>query len=94
MWLDLSATLMVSIMKSALYVCLNSHPDIVKYTNFKDVPADYFDGFRPVANTFAELDSLYYAAANLLPGTDDVDSMYPIGPIDYYYDNFPEDFKP
>jgi hypothetical protein len=39
------------------------------------------------------LDSLYYDEAERLPGSEDVDSLYPIGPIDYYYDNFPEDFK-
>ena len=90
----LGATQMVEIMKSAIYVCLNSYPGVADYTNFKDVPDDYFDGFQPVADTFDELDSLYYKESDRLPGAEDVDSCYPIGPIDYYYDNFPDDFKP
>lgn len=90
----LGASQMVNIMKSALHVCLNTYPEVAQYTNFKDVPDGYFDDFTPVADTFDELDSLYYKEADRLPGSEDVDSMYPIGPIDYYYDKFPDDFKP
>ena len=88
----LGATRMVEIMKSALHVCLQSHPEIAAYTDFGDVPEGYFDDFTPLAESFDELDDLYYREAARLPGAEDVDSMYPLGPIDHYYEEYPDDF--
>jgi hypothetical protein len=90
----LGATRMIEIMKSSLFVCLTSYPGVSDYTNLNDVPHGYFDGFEPIAGSFDDLNLLYDEESYRLPGSEDVDSCYPIGPIDYYYDKFPEDFTP
>jgi hypothetical protein len=82
---------MVRIMKSSLYVCLHSYPEVAEQTRF-GMPPGYLDGLRPLADTFEDLDTLYYDEAERLPGAADVDSCYPIGTIDYYYKKYPEDF--
>ncbi len=89
----LGATHMIEIIKSALYVCRKSHPDLWGRNHFEDLPDGYFEGFVPIADNFDELNSLYYEESNRLPGSEDVDSVMADGPMDYYYENFPEDFR-
>ena len=83
---------MANIMKSSLYLVLYKYPVLPQVSNITDIPEGYFSRFEPVANTLEELDVLYYRAADELPGAMDVDSGYPVGAIDYYYETFTEDF--
>lgn len=87
----LGAGRMAQIMKSSLYVCLHSRPEVAARTRL-EMPASYLDGFSPLAATFEQLDTLHYEEAERLPGAADVDSCYPLGAIDFYYEKYPEDF--
>ena len=88
----IGAPQMGQILKSSLYVFQRSHPEEAKKTHFDDIPPGYFDGFVPIANTFNELDNLYYQEADKLPGSERNPSIYPEGAIDYYFERFPSDF--
>jgi hypothetical protein len=87
----LGATRMAQIMRSSLWVCSNAHPELAKNTRL-GIPPGYLDDFTPLADSFDELDTLYYEEARRLPGAADVDSLYPLGALDYYFETYPEDF--
>ena len=90
----INASTMASIMKSAFFLFIRAPREKYRFTNSADfpleVPHEYFHGFTPIAESFEQLDDLYFAERKQLPGYRGIGNLY--GVIDHYYQTHPEDF--
>jgi len=87
------------IIRTAVDLCHDQEPSLASVnclelspyaTSAQPLPIE--STFDPLKSKFDQLDRLYYAEKDLLPGAGRFKSQYPLGAIDWYAEKYPEDF--
>ena len=98
-YLRIEASARARIIRTALDLCLAEEPSLASVNRLElssyaataePLPMKFiFDKFK---SRFDELDLLYYAEQDLLPGAGRFTPLIPLGAIDWYAETHPEDF--
>lgn|GEM_PF-5700134 len=100
-YLRIGAPARARIIRTAVHLCLTEEPSLASVNRLElssvAATAEPFFmkfNFDNLNSRFHELDLLYYAEQELLPGAGRFKSLTPLGTIDWYADKYPEDFPP
>ena len=100
-YLRIGAPARARIIRTAVDLCLAEEPSLasvnrLELSSFAATAKPLLMKFKfdKLKSRFDELDLLYYAEQDLLPGAGRFKTLTPVGTIDWYADKYPGDFPP